>query len=219
MTDVSSLYTLRLRTPRLELRLGSHEELVELARLAEQGVHPPEEMPFAVAWTDRIGKPNFVETSVAFHEQHLADWSPESWSLNFLVFEEGVLAGTQGVSAKEFAERRRVATGSWLGRAYQGRGLGTQMRAAVLELAFRGLGAESAESSWLEGNEASRRVSEKLGYVEYTLGEKSPRGAPVVEHGVEIVRADWRCPIAVEIEGLEPCLPLFGLSAEPSRPA
>ena len=97
--------------------------------------------------------------------------------------------------------------------------LGTEMRAAVLELAFRGLGATRAESSWLEGNEASRRVSEKLGYVEYALGEKSPRGTPVVEHGVEIERAAWRCPIAVEVEGLDPCLALFGVSEAPSAPA
>ncbi len=97
--------------------------------------------------------------------------------------------------------------------------LGTEMRAAVLELAFRGLGAARAESSWLEGNEASRRVSEKLGYVEYALGEKSPRGTPVVEHGVVIERAAWRCPIAVEIAGLEPCLALFGVSEAPSAPA
>ncbi len=62
------------------------------------------------------------------------------------------------------------------------------MRAAVLVLAFRGLGAVRAESSWLEGNEASRRVSEKLGYTKYVVGRKSPRGTPVVEHGVEIER-------------------------------
>jgi RimJ/RimL family protein N-acetyltransferase len=103
-----------------------------------------------------------------------------------------------------------VATGSWLGRELQGRGLGTEMRAAVLELAFRGLGAHVAESFWLEGSVASRRVSEKLGYVETGIGEKSPRGEPVPEHAVEIGRDAWRCPVPVEIDGLEPCLPLFG---------
>jgi RimJ/RimL family protein N-acetyltransferase len=219
MTGLEPLYELRVRTPRLELRLGSHDELVELANLAEQGVHPPEDMPFAIAWTDGIGKPDFVETTVAWHERHLTDWSPENWTLNLLVWEDGRLVGTQGMLAERFGERRTVHTGSWLGRAYQRRGIGTEMRAAVLELAFRGLGATRAESSWLEGNEASRRVSEKLGYVEYTIGKKSPRGTPVVEHGVEIESAAWRSPIAVEIEGVEACLRLFGLSAEPSAPA
>lgn len=210
--DLAPLYDLRLRTPRLELRLGSHDELVELGRLAEKGVHPPEEMPFAIAWTDRTGEPDFVDSCVAFHEQHLADWSPENWTLNLLVWEAAALVGTQGMLAEEFAERRAVHTGSWLGREHQRRGLGTEMRAALVELAFRGLGAERAESTWLAGNEASRRVSEKLGYVEYVLGTKSPRGTPVVEHGVMVEREAWTCPVAVEIEGLEPCLALFGVA-------
>jgi RimJ/RimL family protein N-acetyltransferase len=192
---------------------------VALARLAEQGVHPPAEMPFAIAWTDGIGKPDFVETTVAWHERHLTDWAPQNWTLNLLVWEHGELVGTQGMLAEDFGERRTVHTGSWLGSRHQRRGVGTEMRAAVLELAFHGLGAIRAESSWLEGNEGSRRVSEKLGYVEHLLDTKSPRGTPVVEHGVEIERGAWSCPIAVEIEGLEPCLALFGVSEARSAPA
>jgi RimJ/RimL family protein N-acetyltransferase len=210
--ETQVLYGLRVRTPRLELRLGSGDELLELGRLAEKGVHPPEEMPFAVAWTDRIGEPDFLDGFVAFHEQHLADWSPDDWNLNLLVWEHGTLVGTQGVLATAFGTRRCVATGSWIGRAHQGHGIGTEMRAAVLELAFRGLGAVEAESTWLEGNVASRRVSEKLGYVESGLGERSPRGVPVVEHGVAIRRDAWVTPVQVTIEGLEPCLPLFGVT-------
>jgi RimJ/RimL family protein N-acetyltransferase len=212
--ELAPLYRLRLLTPRLELRLGTDEELIELGRLAERGVHPPEEMPFAVAWTDRIGEPDFLDGFVAFHEGHLASWSPEAWELGLLVWERGTLelVGTQGVFSKGFAERRTVGTGSWLGREFRGRGIGAEMRAAVLELAFRGLGAERAESDWLEGNEASRRISEKLGYVEYVLSSQSPRGTPVVEHGVAIERRDWVCPIPVTIERLEPCLPLFGVT-------
>jgi RimJ/RimL family protein N-acetyltransferase len=210
VTDVAPLYDLRVRTPRVELRLGTHEELVELGRLAERGVHPPEEMPFAVAWTDRIGEPDFLEGFVEYHENHLRDWSPEHWELGLLVWERGTLAGTQGIFAKSFATTRHVGTGSWLGREFQGRGIGTEMRAAVLELAFRGLGAAETESDWLAGNEASRRVSEKLGYVEVVVGSVSPRGMPVPAHDVRIARDRWVSPVEVTIEGLEPCLPLFG---------
>ena len=53
--DLEPLFDVRLRTPRLELRLGTPEEIDELGRLAERGIHPPEEMPFAVAWSDQIG--------------------------------------------------------------------------------------------------------------------------------------------------------------------
>jgi RimJ/RimL family protein N-acetyltransferase len=206
-----ALYGLRLATPKLELRLGTHAELLELGRLAERGVHPPEEMPFSIAWTDGVGTPGFLDGFVAFHEDSLASWAPEKWSLNLLVWAGGTLVGTQGVGAERFAAERSVATGSWLGMAHQRRGIGTEMRAAVLELAFRGLDAETAISAWLEGNEASRRVSEKLGYRVAGVRTESPRGEPVVAHQVELRRARWRCPVPVQIEGLENCLPLFGV--------
>jgi RimJ/RimL family protein N-acetyltransferase len=213
VTDVAPLHGLRLRTPRIELRLGSRDELVELARLAERGVHPPEEMPFAIAWTDRIGESDFLDGFLEFHEGALARWSPDDWMLNFLVWADGELVGTQGMLAERFAEQPVVNTGSWLGQEHQRRGIGTEMRAAVLELAFRGLGARRAESSWLEGNEASRRVSEKLGYVATGERTQTPRGEPVADHVVAIEREVWSCPIPVAIAGLEPCLPLFGATA------
>ncbi len=46
----TELYGLRLRTPRVELRVPTHGELVELRDVAHAGIHPPEEMPFGVAW-------------------------------------------------------------------------------------------------------------------------------------------------------------------------
>ncbi len=59
--NVASLCDLRLRTERLELRLPTDDELVELFRVAERGIHPPDEMPFAVAWTDDLRLDAFVE--------------------------------------------------------------------------------------------------------------------------------------------------------------
>src|SRR5205823_7610891 len=52
LMDLVPLFDLRLRTPRLELRLPTRPELEELRELARDGVHPADEMPFAVAWTD-----------------------------------------------------------------------------------------------------------------------------------------------------------------------
>jgi len=216
LTDVTALFALRLRTPRLELRLGDAAEVAALGELARQGIHPPEEMPFAVAWSDRISLPGFGEEFAAYHRDGLASWSPDAWRLDLLVRENGTLVGTQGLMAERFGAERVVGTGSWLGRAAQGRGLGTEMRAAVLELAFRGLGAVAATSGWLEGNRASARVSEKLGYREVGVSERSPRGVPVPHHDVWLERSDWRSPVAVELTGLEPCLPLFGAGQPPS---
>ena len=52
LTDVWPLFGLVLRTPRLELRVPSLEQLAGLAELADEGVHDPAAMPFLVPWTD-----------------------------------------------------------------------------------------------------------------------------------------------------------------------
>ncbi len=207
--DVSPLFDLRLRTPRLELRLPTKGELEELRDLARAGVHPPEEMPFAVAWTD---EPYSDEWVVSFHEQQREAWRPDAWDLELGVWANGELAGVQALYAKDFAASRAVGTGSWLGRGFQGCGIGTEMRTTVLELAFHGLGAQVARSGAIDGNASSLRVSEKLGYRVTGRGTVSPRGVEVGHTDVELFREDWRPPVAVEISGLGTCLALFGVS-------
>ena len=56
------------------------------------------------------------------------------------------MVGVQGLVARDFAVMRAVATGSWLGAEFQRRGIGKEMRGAVLALAFDGLGAQIAET-------------------------------------------------------------------------
>ena len=167
-------------------------------------------MPFAVAWTDEPYSEDWV---VAFHEQQREAWRPEAWDLELGVWADGELAGVQALYAKDFAQTRAVGTGSWLGRCFQQLGIGTEMRTAVLELAFTGLGAELAKSGAIEGNVASLRLSQKLGYRIVGRGTVAPRGVDIAHTDVELWRKDWRPPFAVEIGGLEPCLPLFGVSA------
>ena len=207
--DLSPLFCLRLRTPRLELRLPSHDELVHLRELARAGVHPSAEMPFAVAWTD---EPYSEEWVVAYHERQREAWRPDAWDLELGVWVSGELAGVQALFAKDYAASRAVGTGSWLGERFQRGGVGTEMRTAVLELAFRGLGAEVARSGAIEGNLASLRISEKLGYRIVGSGTVSPRRVAVGHTDVELRREDWEPSDVVELEGVEPCLPLFGLS-------
>src|SRR5205823_8340021 len=162
-----------------------------------------DEMPFGRAWTDDLS----LEKFLAFHEGALEAWTPESWDLNLVTFLGGRVIGTQGLHGRSFGLTREVGSGSWLGAPYQRRGLGTEQRAAVLELAFAGLGARAAHSGALVHNRASQRVSEKLGYrigYEDTL---SPRGEPVAHRNYRPAREDWRSPVPVEIEALEPALP------------
>ena len=65
-----------------------------------------------------------------------------------------------------FASLRSVETGSWLGRAFQGQGLGKEMRQAILHLAFEGLGAEEAHSGAFHDNAPSLATSRSVGYAE-----------------------------------------------------
>ena len=210
--NIEPLWDLRVRTPRLELRLPSEGELVELFRVAEGGIHPPEEMPFFAPWTDDLRLDAFLE----FHQGTWAAWRPEKWALNLITFLDGEPIGSQAIEAEDFAAKREVVTGSWLGAPHQGRGLGTEQRAAVLELGFAGLGAEVALSGSLIHNLASQRVSAKLGYRMTGTRTVAPRGEPVEHYDYRLERADWTCPVAVELEGVAPVLPLFGAVTRPS---
>ena len=210
--NAGPLHELRLKTPRLELRLGSREELVDLGHLAQEGIRPREEMPFEIPWTDRSGEPTFVEDFVAYHEDALRAWKPNDWSLNLLAFLKSRPIGSRSIRSEDFSTRREIDTGSWLGRAYQGQGLGTEMRTAALELAFRELGATAAVSGSVVGNESSKRVSEKLGYAVVGSSTIAPRGEPVTKYDLRIERGTWQALVPVEIEGAEECLALFGAS-------
>ena len=94
--------------------------------------------------------------------------------LNLVAFADGQPVGVQSMRGERFAEERTVDTGSWLGRASQGRGLGTEMRAGVLQLAFEGLGARRATSGAIQGNPQSLGVSRKLGYTEIGQPPRQP---------------------------------------------
>lgn len=191
MLDLSPLFELRLWTPRLELRVPTDRELIDLRDLAHAGIHPPEVMPFAIPWTDEPYSEDFV---VAYYRRQRAVWQPQAWNLHLGIWAEGRLAGVQGMRANQFAQTREVETGSWLGQSFQGQGYGTEMRAAVLELAFRGLAARRALSGALDGNTASHRVSEKLGYRVVGRNRVAPRGAPVGHTIREITGPEWRSP-------------------------
>jgi RimJ/RimL family protein N-acetyltransferase len=205
--NLTPLFALKLRTPRLELRLPTQAELEALRDVALAGIHPKEFMPFAIAWTDDPELGLFI----SYHESRRQDWSPDAWHLELGVWLDGDPVGVQAVTAEQFAQTRTVATGSWLGASFQRRGVGTEMRTAILELAFRGLGAEVTRSGALDGNVASLRVSEKLGYRQVGRSTVAPRGGEVGHADLELRREHWRPPFPVEIEGLAPCLPLFGL--------
>jgi RimJ/RimL family protein N-acetyltransferase len=211
LIDHFPLLGLCLRTPRLELRLPGPEELAELADLAARGIHDPEVMPFAVAWTDQPPAER-ARSVVRFRWATLGALRAEDWAVPLTVFRGGTVVGHQTVAARDFAVTREVRTGSWLGRVYQGQGIGTEMRTAVLHLAFAGLGALEALSGAFTDNGASLGVSRKLGYRLDGIERRVVRGALAVNHRLRLTRQEWaeHGPVPVTIEGLEPCLAELG---------
>jgi len=210
------LFQLRLRTPRLELRLPTDADLADLAGLAAGGVHDPDEQPFAVPWTD-ASPAERARSTIQYHWSQRATWQPDKWSLDLVVVHDGTVVGTQGMSATDFAALREVGTGSWLGQAYHGRGIGTEMRAAVLHLAFAGLGALYATSGAFTDNIASQAVSRKLGYLDDGIERQVRRGQPATTRRLRLDLQTWQTTnaVPVTIGGLESCLPMFGAAAAP----
>ena len=213
------LFDLRLRTERLELRLPNDDEIAQLCEVARAGIHDPEEMPFAFPWTDKPS-PRFEREFAQFHWGIRSSWQPDAWDLELMVTLDGRPIGDQGILARDFAAFRLVHTGSWLGREFQAKGYGKEMRQAVLALAFDGLGAEVAETEAFFDNVASARVSRGVGYRENGIGRAAPRGTPVDTQRFRMTLEDWRSRPRprVEIEGLEACLELFDAGRAVAEP-
>ena len=127
------LFDLRLRTPRLELRLPTDDDLLGLMEVARAGVHDPAATPFKFPW-DELPSPAFERNFLLHWWASRGSWKPERWTLTLAAVAGGRPIGIQDLLARDFAHRRTVSTGSWLGQAYQRRGYGTEMRAAVLSL-------------------------------------------------------------------------------------
>jgi RimJ/RimL family protein N-acetyltransferase len=217
------LHDLVLRTPRLELRPDDDAGLWELAEEARLGIHAPESMPFSTPWTDTSPEERGLAT-LQWHWQQRAALRPQRWSLQFLVRIDDRVVGMQSVETTEFAVTREIETGSWLGRRHHGRGIGTEMRAAVLAFAFDHLHATRARSGAFADNPASLRVSEKLGYRHDGVDRVVRRGECAENVRLLVTpdafrRPDW----TIEVEGLEACLPMLGIAdrgttSESARP-
>jgi RimJ/RimL family protein N-acetyltransferase len=204
------LFDLVVRTPRLEMRLPREEEFGALNALIDAGIHDPATMPFAAPFTD-VPPPRRARESAQFWWRQRAEWSPEKWAYSGAVYVEGRVVGVQGMMADHFGALRSVETGSWLGQAFQGQGLGKEMRQAILHLAFEGLGAEVAHSGAFHDNAASLATSRSVGYVDNGETVALRRGTADRILKVRIDRAIWEKQRRddIEIIGLDGCLDMF----------
>jgi RimJ/RimL family protein N-acetyltransferase len=208
------LFGVRITTPRLELRAWTDDDADEYAQLLDDGLHPPGEMPFGVPFTD-ARRPVLQREACQFHWRTRANWQPDAWRLPFLVREHGRIVGQQDLAADQFALRKVVTTGSFLGLAHQDQGIGTEMRTAVLHLAFASLGAERAETEAFFDNPRSIAVTRKLGYEPNGDAVKVRRDQPSRSVQFALTRERWQAHRRddIAITGLDAALAMFG--AEP----
>ncbi len=211
MREIWPLFGLRVRCGALEMRPLTDDDLVELVAVAQAGIHEPQRMPFLHPWTD-VPADQLALNVVQYHWGKRADFKPERWALELGVRWQGRLIGTQGVSTEDFLVTRTGETGSWLGMAHQGQGVGTLMRQVICTLCFDHLDFAEITSGAFHDNPASLAVSRKVGYV--------PNGEDRLKRRTEMARhrrllltpkALVRPGAAVEVEGVTGVRRLIGL--------
>jgi RimJ/RimL family protein N-acetyltransferase len=212
ISRVWPLYGLRIRTPLVELRLPTLEDLAALAALGAEGIDGPEDPhAFQVSGWTRQPSPGFERTLLQYHWRTLTDWDPWHWQFTPVVIHAGQVVGTEDAGAEDFPIARSVSIDSWLGRAYQGRGLGREMQQAILHLAFAGLGARAVYSSAWEENTASLHISRSLGYRPNGTALRARGNEAAVHINMVLDRSDWEPHRRddIEITGLEACTEFF----------
>ncbi|MEU0571534.1 GNAT family N-acetyltransferase [Nonomuraea sp. NPDC005983] len=184
-----------------------NRDLLNLAR-ATADIQPPGEPRYQKAYLYEPS-PDRERHLLQRHWRALAHWRPTGWDLHLAIRVDGMAVGVQNLWATDFATVRSVETGSWITREQQGKGYGTEARAAVLELAFAYLHAAEAYTSYVEGNVASERVCHKLGYVYNGRRTFSRDGVRTVEHCMLLEAPRWASHrmTGVSVQGITPfCL-------------
>lgn len=198
----------------LELWGLTDELIVEMSDLAERGIHAPDAMPFYFPWTSAPAG-ELSRNTAAYHWGKRSTFSPADFCLDLAVVLDGRVIGCQGVAARHFPVTRTGETGSWLGREFQGRGLGTAMRRAMCALLFDHLGFEEITSAAFLDNPASLAVSRKVGYLPTGVSRiKRREGELALQQGLVLTPESFvRGDVAVEVRGAEAVRAFVGLGA------
>ena len=202
-----------VRTPKLALSGATDDLLERLVPVIRDGIVDPKQTPFD-------------DPMSLYRDSPQREWSwlrgiwtgrgrvePEWWRLYFVVMVDGQPVGMQDLIGINFAALGTVSTFSWLEPSYRGRGLGIEMRAAILHLAFAGLGAREAASEAFSDNAASYGVSQALGYEPNGTIWTTRRGEPgqLTRWKLTSERWDRIRRDDIQLTGVEACRSALGL--------
>ena len=149
-----------VRTPRLTIR---PKELGDGAITAAAVAETWEELNRWMRWADDRGA--FTAELMEIRNRHVM--------AGFLLRQSIELIGVETQSNKAVIwcglhdidwEARQCATGYWVRKSAQGRGIATETANAMVRYAFGALGMRRVGLTHSSGNQASRRIAEKLGF-------------------------------------------------------
>jgi RimJ/RimL family protein N-acetyltransferase len=91
-----------------------------------------------------VPSPELERNTLRYYWRNRAETTVEHWDLNLAVIVDETAVGMCSIEADDFPTRRSAETGSWVGRRYQRRGIGREVRHAALHLIFAGFDADQA---------------------------------------------------------------------------
>jgi RimJ/RimL family protein N-acetyltransferase len=212
LVDLWPAAGISVRAGDLEMRWIDDELAVDLALLAGQGVHDDNVMPFNYPWT-RGTEREVARSVLTFQWAARPRVGAERLVLELGVLVNGEPVGIQSASGDNWSVLREVETGSWLGRAYQGRGIGRRMRALMLHFCFEALKADSVVSAAFTDNAASNAVSLRTGYVVDGVQRVVRDGIAATQTRYRMDRARWAQVRAINQEILGADVTVAGVDA------
>jgi RimJ/RimL family protein N-acetyltransferase len=207
------LLALRITAGPVELRGITDDLLGPIADLALD-IHDPDFMPFFEPWSLAPAK-DMPRVVARYYWGQRSSFSPARWSADFAVFYDGELVGVQGFSTTDYLILRAGETGSWLGRKFQGQGIGTAMRQVICAFLFDHAGARLIASAAFADNPASLAVSRKAGYTDNGTEPFNRMGKPATLRRIVLEPASLiRYSHDLTVEGSEEFRQSIGLDTE-----
>ena len=173
-----------LNTERLFLRPWRESDAEELYKYAQDPRVGP-----AAGWPPHTS----VEDSREIIRTVLSE--PETYAV--VLLETGEAIGSVGIMLPDHGSAPMTDTeaeiGYWIGVPFWGRGLIPEAVRALLRRCFEQLSRTAVWCGYFDGNEKSRRVQEKCGFIYHHTGEPKPTALNDmrIEHFTRITREQW----------------------------